>query len=66
MQCDVVATKDCHLICRHEPELNLTTNAGDLYPKMFRTYNIDGTSVTVSGRRASWRRERTHYQTQNP
>lgn len=31
IECDVVVTKDLHLICRHEPNLNDTTNAWELF-----------------------------------
>lgn len=48
VQCDVVPTKDCFLICRHEPELNLTTDASKYYSDLAKTYEIDGSSVTVS------------------
>ena len=50
MQCDVVPTKDCILICRHEPEMNLTTDASKYYSNIATTYEIDGANVTVSNR----------------
>lgn len=46
IECDVVPTKDCQLICRHEPELTLTTDASAKFPGMVRSYNIDGYNAT--------------------
>lgn len=45
-ECDVVVTKDLQLICRHEPNLNSTTNAWSLFSDLARTYSIDGEAVT--------------------
>lgn len=46
VECDIVPTKDCVLICRHEPELNLTTNAAQYFSNKVATYEIDGANVT--------------------
>jgi len=44
-RCDAVLTRDLHLICRHEPNINDTTNAWDLFPDKAATYLIDGEST---------------------
>ena len=42
-------TKDCQLICRHEPDLVATTDAKDKFPELLMNYTIDSTlSGTVS------------------
>ncbi|KAK9804364.1 hypothetical protein WJX72_009370 [[Myrmecia] bisecta] len=46
IECDVVLTKDCHMICRHEPNLNETTDAFQKVPHLQRTYMIDGNAVS--------------------
>lgn len=46
IECDVVPTKDCKLICRHEPDLSATTNANKKFPKLVRTVNVDGSNMT--------------------
>lgn len=46
IECDVVPTKDCKLICRHEPDLSGTTNALALFPELKTTYNVDGADMT--------------------
>ncbi|KAL4451383.1 hypothetical protein ABPG77_009455 [Micractinium sp. CCAP 211/92] len=45
IECDVVPTKDCKLICRHEPELTGTTDAAAKFPDRVQTFNIDGSNV---------------------
>ena len=47
VECDVVLTKDCQLICRHEPDLVATTDAKTKFPELVRNYTIDS---TLSGR----------------
>eukprot|EP00775_Hariotina_reticulata_P005579 gene5579-5817_t len=46
IECDLVVTRDLQLICRHEPNLNSTTNAWSVFPDRVTTYDIDGESVT--------------------
>jgi glycerophosphoryl diester phosphodiesterase len=46
-ECDVVVTRDLQLICRHEPNLNSTTDAWQRFPHHAATYIIDG--ETISG-----------------
>lgn len=41
-QCDVVLTKDCQLVCRHEPNIANTTDAAQKFPNMIRNYTVDG------------------------
>src|ERR671916_291682 len=44
---DLVATKDGHLIARHEPNITTTTNVADKFPaSRMRTRNVDGADVT--------------------
>lgn len=47
VECDVVLTKDCQLICRHEPDLVATTDAKTKFPDLVKNYTIDS---TLSGR----------------
>ncbi|GMH45298.1 hypothetical protein BSKO_13255 [Bryopsis sp. KO-2023] len=42
IECDVVVTKDKHLICRHEPNLSLSTDADEKFPEKRGRYTIDG------------------------
>lgn len=42
IECDVVLTKDLVPICRHEPDLNDTTDAFSKFPDLLTTYIIDG------------------------
>lgn len=35
-------TKDCQLVCRHEPNISNTTNADEIFPNLIRNYTIDG------------------------
>jgi glycerophosphoryl diester phosphodiesterase len=46
IECDLVVTRDLQLICRHEPNLNTTTDAWSLFPDRLATYDIDGERVT--------------------
>lgn len=46
IECDMVLTRDLKVVCRHEPWLEGTTNAGTLFPERRTTYNVDGTNVT--------------------
>lgn len=49
IECDVVVTRDLHLVCSHESWLNATTNIADIYPSYrANTYNITGDGVTIS------------------
>ena len=42
-------TKDCQLICRHEPDLVATTDAKTKFPGLIKNYTIDSTlNGTVS------------------
>lgn len=42
-------TRDCQLICRHEPDLLATTDAETKFPDLVKNYTIDSTlSGTVS------------------
>ena len=41
IECDVVLTSDCGLICRHEPLLSDTTNAQELFPTRATSYVIN-------------------------
>ncbi len=45
-QCDVVLTKDCQLVCRHEPNVANTTDAAQKFPNLVRNYTIDGVQET--------------------
>lgn len=45
-ECDVVVTRDLQLVCRHEPNLNSTTDAWQLFPHRAATYSIDGEAVS--------------------
>jgi glycerophosphoryl diester phosphodiesterase len=45
-ECDVVVTRDLQLICRHEPNLNSTTDAWQRFPDRAATYTIDGEVVS--------------------
>lgn len=47
IECDIVLTKDCELICRHEPLVSGTTNADQVFPDRVRNYTVDG--VEYSG-----------------
>jgi glycerophosphoryl diester phosphodiesterase len=46
IECDVLLTRDLAPICRHDPDLNVTTNAADLFPDRINTYVIDGKEHT--------------------
>lgn len=48
VECDVVLTKDCQPICRHEPEVSGTTDALHKFPHLLRNATIDGKEVRVS------------------
>lgn len=41
-RCDVVLTKDLHLVCRHEPNVNESTTAWQHFAHRAATYTIDG------------------------
>lgn len=45
---DLVATKDGHLVCRHEPEISGTTDVADRpeFADRRRTVDLDGTATT--------------------
>jgi glycerophosphoryl diester phosphodiesterase len=45
-ECDVVVTQDLQLICRHEPNLNSTTDAWQHFQERAATYTIDGEAVS--------------------
>jgi glycerophosphoryl diester phosphodiesterase len=45
-ECDVVVTSDLQLICRHEPNLNSTTDAWQHFQDRAATYTIDGEAVS--------------------
>jgi glycerophosphoryl diester phosphodiesterase len=47
IECDVVMTKDCQLICRHEPDLLGTTDAGTKFPDLIKNYTVD---ASLAGR----------------
>ncbi|KAK9787116.1 hypothetical protein WJX73_005239 [Symbiochloris irregularis] len=42
VECDVVLTKDCQAICRHEPDVSQTTDALHKFPHLLRNDTIDG------------------------
>ena len=42
IECDVVLTKDCHPICRHEPDISQTTDAIAKFPNHRKNLTIDG------------------------
>ncbi|KAF6257834.1 glycerophosphoryl diester phosphodiesterase family protein [Scenedesmus sp. NREL 46B-D3] len=46
IECDVVVTQDLQLICRHEPNLNSTTDAWQHFSHRVATYTIDGEPVS--------------------
>ncbi len=48
-QCDVVVTKDQKLVCRHEPMLELTTDAMDKFPDRVKTYNLPEAGGNITG-----------------
>ena len=41
IECDVVLTSDCGLVCRHDSLLSNTTNADALFPERTAAYQID-------------------------
>ena len=41
IECDIVLTKDCVPICRHEPELITTTDALTKFPQLRRNFTVD-------------------------
>lgn len=41
IECDVVMTQDCQLICRHEPDLFGTTDAATKFPNLIKNYTVD-------------------------
>ena len=43
---DLVATKDGHLIARHENEIGSTTDAAVKFPIAKRTKTVDGMAIT--------------------
>jgi glycerophosphoryl diester phosphodiesterase len=43
---DLVATKDGHLIARHEPNIGATTDVADKFPGRARTRVVDGAEIT--------------------
>lgn len=43
---DLVATKDGHLVARHEPEIGGTTDVARRFPERRRTMIVDGDTVT--------------------
>ncbi|KAK9806395.1 hypothetical protein WJX73_000879 [Symbiochloris irregularis] len=45
IECDVVLTKDCKPICRHEPDISQTTDAMQKYPGRMRNATIDGQTL---------------------
>lgn len=46
IECDVQLTKDLEMICRHEQNLNDTTDAAEKFPERVKTYVIDGEAST--------------------
>ncbi|KAI8474455.1 MAG: PLC-like phosphodiesterase [Monoraphidium minutum] len=42
IECDVQLTADLQMVCRHDQNLNETTDALDLFPGRAHTYTIDG------------------------
>lgn len=42
IECDVVLSADCNLICRHEPLLSNTTNADNVLPEHMNAHKING------------------------
>ena len=46
IECDVILTRDLVPICRHEADLNLTTDAAVKFPHRVNTYTIDGKTHT--------------------
>jgi glycerophosphoryl diester phosphodiesterase len=46
IECDVILTRDLVPICRHEADLNLTTNVAVKFPDRVNTYTIDGETHT--------------------
>mmetsp|Transcript_32143 Transcript_32143/g.83723 ORF Transcript_32143/g.83723 Transcript_32143/m.83723 type:complete len:422 (+) Transcript_32143:144-1409(+) len=46
IECDVLLTKDLHGICRHNPELDLSTNVRDMFGDRLTTKIIDGHNIT--------------------
>lgn len=47
IECDVVLTKDCKPICRHEPDISQTTDAMLKFPYRERNVTIDGQTHEV-------------------
>lgn len=47
IECDVVLTRDCQPICRHEPDISQTTDALKKFPDRQRNVTIDGINHQV-------------------
>lgn len=47
IECDVVLTKDCQPICRHEPDISHTTDALMKFPTQQKNRTIDGVAHLV-------------------
>ncbi|KAF5837744.1 PLC-like phosphodiesterase [Dunaliella salina] len=46
IECDILLTKDLRGICRHNPELDLSTNVRDQFGDRTTTKTIDGQNIT--------------------
>ncbi|KAK9829812.1 hypothetical protein WJX72_008034 [[Myrmecia] bisecta] len=49
IECDMTLTKDCQVVCRHEPDLNGTTDAYVKFPQYYGAYFIDDGGPQGSG-----------------
>eukprot|EP00775_Hariotina_reticulata_P014298 gene14298-25_t len=49
IECDMVVTKDLHVVCRHEPWLQNTTDACAKFPEYTKTYNLPEAGGDITG-----------------
>ncbi len=53
IECDVTLTKDLHMICSHDPDLNATTDAWVKFRGMVSQRIVDGELREVGGSSAA-------------